>query len=109
MAPAKKTGSDSDEAIKAVDQTGGGTVPTDEVGPTTAEATSVAETAATDTAVTGTADATADDDLRRRYREALERKRNGGAGAATGHGSDRTTAPTSNDKVKRTFRRRAGG
>ena len=50
-----------------------------------------------------------DDDLRRRYLEALERKRAGGSAAATGHGSDRTTAPTSNDKVKRTFRRRAGG
>jgi hypothetical protein len=50
-----------------------------------------------------------DDNLRRRYLEALERKRAGGSAAATGHGSDRATAPTSNDKVKRTFRRRAGG
>jgi hypothetical protein len=50
-----------------------------------------------------------EDDLRRRYLEALERKRAGGSAAATGHGSDRATAPTSNDKVKRTFRRRAGG
>ena len=68
-------------------------------------------TAATDETVTVTTappDA-ADDDLRRRYREALERKRAGGSAAATGHGSDKATAPTSNDKVKRTFRRRAGG
>ena len=53
--------------------------------------------------------ASADEDLRRRYLEALERKRAGGSAAATGHGSDKATAPTSNDKVKRTFRRRAGG
>jgi len=51
----------------------------------------------------------ADDDLRRRYREALERKSAGGSAAATGHGADRANVPTSNDKVKRTFRRRAGG
>jgi hypothetical protein len=53
--------------------------------------------------------ASADEDLRLRYREALERKRAGGSAAATGHGADRPNAPTSNDKVKRTFRRRAGG
>ncbi len=53
--------------------------------------------------------ASADEDLRRRYLEALERKRAGGSAAATGHGSDKATAPTSNDKVQRTFRRRAGG
>jgi hypothetical protein len=53
--------------------------------------------------------ASADEDLRRRYLEALERKRAGGSAAATGHGADRPNAPTSNDKVKRTFRRRAGG
>ncbi|HEY3926010.1 MAG TPA: DUF5302 family protein [Acidothermaceae bacterium] len=55
------------------------------------------------------ATASADDELRLRYREALERKRAGGSAAATGHGADRPNAPTSNDKVKRTFRRRAGG
>jgi hypothetical protein len=53
--------------------------------------------------------ASADEELRLRYREALERKRAGGSAAATGHGADRPNAPTSNDKVKRTFRRRAGG
>jgi hypothetical protein len=69
------------------------------------------DTAVTDETVTKTTATTdtADDDLRRRYREALERKRAGGSAAATGHGADRATAPTSNDKVKRTFRRRAGG
>jgi hypothetical protein len=81
MAAAKNTPSDSD-----------GTAVTDE----------------TVTETTATTD-TADDDLRRRYREALERKRAGGSAAATGHGADRAAAPTSNDKVKRTFRRRAGG
>jgi hypothetical protein len=60
------------------------------------------------TAASATTD-TAEDDLRRRYREALERKRAGGSAAATGHGADRPNAPTSNDKVQRTFRRRAGG
>jgi hypothetical protein len=81
MAAAKNTPSDSDDAA-ITDETA--TVPT----------------ATTDTA---------DDDLRRRYREALERKRAGGSAAATGHGADKATAPTSNGKVKRTFRRRAGG
>jgi hypothetical protein len=68
-------------------------------------------TAATDEVVTVTTETaqTPDDDLRRRYREALERKRAGGSAAATGHGADKSSAPTSNDKVKRTFRRRAGG
>jgi len=65
-------------------------------------------TAVTDETVTVTTD-TADHELRRRYREALERKRAGGSAAATGHGADKAGAPTSNDKVKRTFRRRAGG
>ena len=60
------------------------------------------------TVTTATPDS-ADDDLRRRYLEALERKRAGGSAAATGHGADKSSAPTSNDKVKRTFRRRAGG
>ena len=81
MAEAKNTPSDSD-----------GTAATDE----------------TVTVTTATPD-TADEDLRRRYLEALERKRAGGSAAATGHGADRPNAPTSNDKVKRTFRRRAGG
>jgi hypothetical protein len=65
-------------------------------------------TTASDEVVTVTTDSP-DDDLRRRYREALERKRAGGSAAATGHGADKSSAPTSNDKVKRTFRRRAGG
>jgi Family of unknown function (DUF5302) len=74
--------------------------------PSDSEGTAVTDE--TVTLATATAD-TADDDLRRRYREALERKRAGGSAAATGHGADKAGAPTSNDKVKRTFRRRAGG
>jgi hypothetical protein len=66
-------------------------------------------TASTKTEVTASTETEPADDLRRRYLEALDRKRAGGAAAATGHGADRTTTPTSNDKVKRTFRRRAGG
>jgi hypothetical protein len=62
-----------------------------------------------DETATPKATASADEELRLRYREALERKRAGGSAAATGHGADRPNAPTSNDKVKRTFRRRAGG
>ena len=74
--------------------------------PSESEGTAVTdETVAVTTATTDTPD----DDLRRRYREALERKRAGGSAAATGHGADKSSAPTSNDKVKRTFRRRAGG
>ena len=65
--------------------------------------------ATTDETEAPKATASADEDLRRRYLEALERKRAGGSAAATGHGADRPNAPTSNDKVKRTFRRRAGG
>lgn len=65
--------------------------------------------AVTDESVAAATTDTAEDDLRRRYREALERKRAGGSAAATGHGADRANTPTSNDKVKRTFRRRAGG
>jgi len=59
---------------------------------------------------TAAPEASADDELRRRYLEALERKRAGGSAAATGHGADeKGAAPTNNSKVKRTFRRRAGG
>jgi len=64
---------------------------------------------ADETAPPKTAVASADEDLRRRYLEALDRKKAGGSAAATGHGADRANTPTSNDKVKRTFRRRAGG
>ena len=90
MAAAKKTPSDSVGDSDTSDSDG--TAATDDVA----------------TVTTATAE-TADDDLRRRYREALERKRAGGSAAATGHGADKSSAPTSNDKVKRTFRRRAGG
>jgi hypothetical protein len=91
MAAAKKTPSDSVGDSDTSDSDG--TAATDEVVTVTTE----------------TAETTPDDDLRRRYREALERKRAGGSAAATGHGADKSSAPTSNDKVKRTFRRRAGG
>jgi hypothetical protein len=80
--------------------------------PSDSEGTAVTnETAVTDETEAATTAATesADDDLRRKYLEALERKRAGGSAAATGHGADKATAPTSNNKVQRTFRRRAGG
>jgi hypothetical protein len=97
MATAKKTQPDAAEMNTSTPRSA------DEQ-PSSAEASS-AEAATTSTAAT----VSVDDDLRRRYLEALERKRAGGSAAATGHGADRATTPTSNDKVKRTFRRRAGG
>jgi hypothetical protein len=49
-----------------------------------------------------------DDEMRQRYREALERKHAGGPGAAGGHNGPKDAAPTSNAKTKRTFRRKSG-
>jgi hypothetical protein len=51
----------------------------------------------------------ADDDVKARFRAALEHKRAGGPGADGAHGGGKTGAATSNGKVQRTFRRRAGG
>jgi hypothetical protein len=53
--------------------------------------------------------ATADDDVKARFRAALEHKRTGGPGADGAHGGGKTGSATSNGKVQRTFRRRAGG
>jgi phage-related baseplate assembly protein len=55
------------------------------------------------------ADESADDAMRRRYREALERKHGSGPGANNSHTGPRAAAPTSNDKRQRTFRRKSGG
>jgi hypothetical protein len=49
-----------------------------------------------------------DDEMRRRYLEALERKRTGGPGGDAGHTGPKASKPTSNDKTKRTFRRKSG-
>lgn len=49
-----------------------------------------------------------DDDLRRRYREALERKQGHPTASPTGHKGDKPVAPPSNDKRQRTFRRKSG-
>jgi hypothetical protein len=49
------------------------------------------------------------DDVRRRFREALERKRQGAAGGQAGHPNAQAHAPTSNDKRQRNFRRKSGG
>lgn len=52
---------------------------------------------------------TSGDDVQRRFREALERKK---AGAGGSHGSQRSASravgPASNDKTKRQFRRKSG-
>jgi hypothetical protein len=79
-------------------------VPTDEIaGPAeVSETTTVSETV---TSVTESDD----EAMRRRYREALERKRGGGPGADNAHGGPKSAAPTSNDKRQRTFRRKSGG
>jgi Family of unknown function (DUF5302) len=53
--------------------------------------------------------APADDDVKARFRAALEHKRTGGPGADGAHGGGKTGNATSNGKVQRTFRRRAGG
>ncbi|MGH8890349.1 MAG: DUF5302 domain-containing protein [Acidothermaceae bacterium] len=68
------------------------------------ESPSAPASAAESTAVEST-----DDEMRRRYREALERKHGGGPGSAGGHSGPKAAAPTSNDKTKRTFRRKSGG
>jgi hypothetical protein len=51
----------------------------------------------------------ADDDVKARFRAALEHKRAGGPGGDGAHGGGKTGTATSNGKVQRTFRRRAGG
>jgi hypothetical protein len=51
----------------------------------------------------------APDDVRARFRAALEHKRTGGPGADGAHGGGKTGTATTNSKVQRTFRRRAGG
>lgn len=50
-----------------------------------------------------------DDETRRRFREALERKHGERGAAAAPHEPGRPIAPHSNDKRQRTFRRKAGG
>ena len=54
----------------------------------------------------------AEDENRRRYREALERKRGGGSKAGAGGGSgpgSGSLAATASAKTQRTFRRKSGG
>ena len=54
----------------------------------------------------------AEDENRRRYREALERKRGGGGRAGAGGGSgpgSGSLAATASAKTQRTFRRKSGG
>jgi hypothetical protein len=54
-------------------------------------------------------EASAGEDLKEKFRAALEHKRTGGPGADGAHGGGKTGNATSNGKVQRTFRRRAGG
>jgi hypothetical protein len=49
-----------------------------------------------------------DDEMRRRYLEALERKRSGGAAGNAGHTGPKQDKLANNDKTKRTFRRKSG-
>jgi hypothetical protein len=80
--------------------------------PDASEATTKSEAAPTSDAPTETAVEpahAADDDVRERFRAALEHKRTGGPGADGAHGGGKTGNATTNSKVQRTFRRRAGG
>lgn len=49
-----------------------------------------------------------DDELRRRFREALAHKQAGGPHGSGGHPGAKNQAPSSNDKRQRTFRRKSG-
>ncbi|HET9188593.1 MAG TPA: DUF5302 domain-containing protein [Acidothermaceae bacterium] len=49
-----------------------------------------------------------DDELRRRFREALAHKQAGGPHGSGGHPGAKNPAPSSNDKRQRTFRRKSG-
>ena len=68
---------------------------------------SVTEVEAANAAAPGST--AAPDDVRERFRAALEHKRAGGPGADGAHGGGKTGTATTNSKVQRTFRRRAGG
>jgi len=48
------------------------------------------------------------DELRRRFREALAHKQAGGPHGNGGHPGSKNPAPSSNDKRQRTFRRKSG-
>jgi len=63
---------------------------------------------------TGTAASTpaAEDDVRAKFREALDRKNGQGApgsGDGSGEGGSKASGATSNHKVQREFRRKSGG
>jgi hypothetical protein len=53
--------------------------------------------------------ASAEDDMRRRFEEALDRKRGKSDAGASPHDPGRTVVPQSNTKRQRTFRRKSGG
>ena len=51
-----------------------------------------------------------EDETKRRYREALERKKNKGTGSAAGSGeASKSGGATQNSKTQRMFRRKSGG
>jgi hypothetical protein len=52
---------------------------------------------------------TPDDETRRRFEEALARKRGRGASSGSPHEPGRGVVPQSNTKRQRTFRRKSGG
>jgi hypothetical protein len=58
---------------------------------------------------TGEADAPVEDEQRRRFREALERKQHRSGVNRSGHGPDRQDVPAGNDKRRQNFRRKSGG
>lgn len=50
-----------------------------------------------------------DDEIRRRFREAMARKEGKRLGGTAGHENDKKAAPVSNAKAQRMFRRKSGG
>jgi hypothetical protein len=74
-----------------------------------ASGSAASESPASESAAPGSEPA-AEDDVRRRYREALERKRGRDAGAAGGRRRDGSggVGPSSNAKSQRMFRRKSG-
>jgi hypothetical protein len=55
------------------------------------------------------APSSADDETRKRFEEALARKRGRAGSNAAPHDPGRTVVPQSNTKRQRTFRRKSGG
>ena len=65
--------------------------------------------AASDQALPNDATEAAEDDVKAKFRAALEKKHGGGAVNGNPHAQGGSMAPHTNDKVTRQFRRKSGG